>query len=166
MLANGRWDLMRRLTLNLLTTTIVALPSNASKWQMGFNSALKGLKLDDGYGAEIISPYYTITNTLPNWVQLAQKRANLQKVDVKVGEAEFRFYYQRCDQANLVEDVAHTRVSELIAVPSYFMFEFPCIIRLYYIKDQQDTTMAVLFISNCKITLHVSDASRVHYQEY
>ena len=30
-------------TLNLLTTTIVASPSNASKWQMGFNSAFKGL---------------------------------------------------------------------------------------------------------------------------
>jgi hypothetical protein len=33
------------LTLNLLTTTIVALPINASKWQMGFNSAFKGLIL-------------------------------------------------------------------------------------------------------------------------
>ena len=33
------------LTLNLLTTTIVAPPSNASKWQIGFNSAFKGLKL-------------------------------------------------------------------------------------------------------------------------
>jgi hypothetical protein len=59
MLANGRWDLIHfsfvdfslcdkyrrknRLTLNLLTTTIVAPPSNASKWQMGFNSAFKGL---------------------------------------------------------------------------------------------------------------------------
>jgi len=32
------------LTLNLLTTTIVAAPSNASKWQMRFNSAFKGLK--------------------------------------------------------------------------------------------------------------------------
>ena len=32
------------LTLNLLTITIVAPPSNASKWQMGFNSAFKGLK--------------------------------------------------------------------------------------------------------------------------
>ena len=31
------------LTLNLLTTTIVAFPSNASKRQMGFNSAFKGL---------------------------------------------------------------------------------------------------------------------------
>ena len=31
------------LTLNLLTTAIVAPPSNASKWQMGFNSAFKGL---------------------------------------------------------------------------------------------------------------------------
>ena len=33
------------LTLNLLTTTIVAPPSNASKWQMGFNSAFKGLNM-------------------------------------------------------------------------------------------------------------------------
>jgi hypothetical protein len=32
-----------QLTLNLLTTTIVAPPSNARKWQMGFNSAFKGL---------------------------------------------------------------------------------------------------------------------------
>jgi hypothetical protein len=31
------------LTLNLLTTTIVAPPSNASNWQMGFNSVFKGL---------------------------------------------------------------------------------------------------------------------------
>ena len=36
-------DLETSLTLNLLTTTIVAPPSNASKWQMGFNSAFKGL---------------------------------------------------------------------------------------------------------------------------
>ena len=35
--------LLVRLTLNLLTTTIVAPPSNASKWQMGFNSAFEGL---------------------------------------------------------------------------------------------------------------------------
>jgi len=33
-----------------------------------------------------------------------------------------------------------------------FMFEFPCIISLYYIKNQQDATFAVLFISHCKIT--------------
>ena len=43
------------LTLNLLTTTIVAPPSNARKWQMGTNSAFKGLKwvlqrLNGGYG--------------------------------------------------------------------------------------------------------------------
>jgi hypothetical protein len=36
----GLWN---SLTLNLLTTTIVAPPSNASKWQMGINSAFKGL---------------------------------------------------------------------------------------------------------------------------
>ena len=31
------------LTFNLLMTTIVAPLSNASKWQMGFNSAFKGM---------------------------------------------------------------------------------------------------------------------------
>jgi len=36
------------LTLNLLTTTIVAPPSNTSKWQMGFNSAFKGLRQQTG----------------------------------------------------------------------------------------------------------------------
>jgi len=36
----------------------------------------------------------------------------------------------------------------------------------YYIKDQQDATLAVLFISHCKITVHVSDAFCVHHQEY
>ena len=38
-----------KLTLNLLMTTIVAPPSNASKWQMGFNSAFKGLILPFKY---------------------------------------------------------------------------------------------------------------------
>ena len=47
-----------------------------------------------------------------------------------------------------------------------FMFEFLCIISLYYIKNQQDSILAVLFISHCKITLHVSDAFCVHHQEY
>jgi hypothetical protein len=37
---------------------------------------------------------------------------------------------------------------------------------LYYIKNQQDATLAVLFISNCKNTLYVSDVYRVHHQEY
>jgi hypothetical protein len=39
--SRSQWP--RGLTLNLLTTTIVAPPSNASKWQMEFNSAFKGL---------------------------------------------------------------------------------------------------------------------------
>ena len=37
---------------------------------------------------------------------------------------------------------------------------------LYYTKNQQDATLAVLFISHCKIILHVSDAFCVHHQEY
>ena len=42
------------LTPNLLTTTIVAPPSNASKWQMGFNSAFKGLMLRHKTGSTAI----------------------------------------------------------------------------------------------------------------
>jgi len=43
-----RWVVSKRtLTLNLLTTTIVSPSSNVSKWQMGFNSAFKGLNYDD-----------------------------------------------------------------------------------------------------------------------
>ena len=40
------------------------------------------------------------------------------------------------------------------------------VITLYYIKNQLDATLAVLFISHCKITLHVSDAFCIHHQEY
>ena len=47
-----------------------------------------------------------------------------------------------------------------------FIFEFPCIISLYYIRNQLYATLAELFISHCKITLHVSDAFCVHHQEY
>ena len=49
---------------------------------------------------------------------------------------------------------------------NFFIFEFPCIIILYYTKNKQDATLALLFISNCKITLHVSDASRIHHQKH
>ena len=45
------------------------------------------------------------------------------------------------------------------------MFEFPCIVTLYYIKNQQDATLAVLFISHCKITLRVSDAFCAHHPD-
>ena len=37
---------------------------------------------------------------------------------------------------------------------------------VYYVKNQQDASLEVLFISHCKITLHVSDAFCVHHQEY
>jgi hypothetical protein len=37
---------------------------------------------------------------------------------------------------------------------------------LYYVKNQRDATLAVLFISHCKITVHVSDALCAHHQEY
>ena len=55
---------------------------------------------------------------------------------------------------------------KVFVLTSFFMFEFPCIVSLYYIKKQQDATLAVMFTSNCKITLHVSDALSVHHQEY
>ena len=60
----------------------------------------------------------------------------------------------------------YLRFSPRVTGKFHFMFDFPCIISLYYTKNQQDATLAVLFISNGKITLHVSDAFCVHHQEY
>ena len=37
---------------------------------------------------------------------------------------------------------------------------------IYYIRNQQDATLAVSFISHCKITVHVSDTFCVHNREY
>jgi hypothetical protein len=59
------------LTLNLLTTTIVAPPSNASKWQMGFNSVFKGLI------HTLISMSSTVGGTEPLEIHSAVIRANL-----------------------------------------------------------------------------------------
>ena len=57
-----------------------------------------------------------------------------------------------------------TELTENIDIYMYFMFEFPCIVSLYYIRNQQDAALAVSPISHCKITLHVSDA--FYNQEY
>jgi hypothetical protein len=46
MVADGRWDLTRRLTLILLTWRIWWAPNNGSRWQMRFNSAFRGLQKD------------------------------------------------------------------------------------------------------------------------
>ena len=52
------------LTLNLLTTTIVAPPSNVSKWQMGFNSVFKGLMLSGNVALLSRGVYTELNNTL------------------------------------------------------------------------------------------------------
>ena len=39
-------------------------------------------------------------------------------------------------------------------------------LHIYYIRNQRDATLAVLFINNCSNTLHVSDVYRVRHQEY
>jgi len=57
------------LTLNLLTTTIVAPPSNDSKWQMGFNSVFKGLMLT--LNVERAIPPDALRRQMPSTVILA-----------------------------------------------------------------------------------------------
>ena len=48
---NHTWILVCRLTLILLTWNIGWVPNNASKWQMGFNSAFKGLTSSSSSGS-------------------------------------------------------------------------------------------------------------------
>ena len=54
------------LTLNLLTTSIVAPSSNASKWQMGFNSAFKGLKAVQLWNTSLTLNLLTTTIVAPS----------------------------------------------------------------------------------------------------
>ena len=67
-----------KLTLNLLTTTIVAPPSNISKWQMGFNSAFKGLKVQNLhfllFFKENRAVYATITKNEPGLASAKKNR--------------------------------------------------------------------------------------------
>ena len=58
--ANGRWDLTRRLSLILLTWRIWWAPNNASKWQMGFNLAFKGLKMNAATSPPLFRPFYHV----------------------------------------------------------------------------------------------------------
>ena len=51
------------LTVNPLTSTIVAPSSNASKWQMGFNSAFKGLR-------EIFRKWEGVVGTGTSWLRI------------------------------------------------------------------------------------------------
>ena len=62
-------------------------------------------------------------------------------------------------KSNLLEWLCPMRTDRQMNIQSNRQIE------LYYIKNQQDATLAVLFISHWNITLHVSDASRVHHQE-
>ena len=43
-----------------------------------------------------------------------------------------------------------------------YIVRHSCVLGVHYIKNQLDATLAVLFISHCKITLHVSDATVVN----
>ena len=57
--------------------------------------------------------------------------------------------------------VKHNNLLNLIIGCLYISF-----FGLYYINNQLDAALVVLFISHCKITLHVSDAFCFHHQEY
>jgi len=48
----------------------------------------------------------------------------------------------------------------------FFLFAFYKLETLLFLLKEELKLRVVLFISNCKITLHVSDAFCVHHQEY
>jgi len=76
---------------------------------------------------------------------------------------EIKHYMNYCYKANILTERKKLRE---ILTPGYSILLAKRIFCIYYIKNQQDATLAVLFISNCKINLHVSDAFCVHHQEY
>jgi hypothetical protein len=57
-----------------------------------------------------------------------------------------------CKSAQSWTNSTYFQSSHILSQTSFliFMFEFPCIISLYYMKNQQDATLAALFISKCK----------------
>jgi uncharacterized membrane protein YhfC len=65
----------------------------------------------------------------------------------------------------LAEEATVLQAEEATVLQGMFdrLFEIGSI---YYTRNQLDATLAVLFINNCKNTLHVSDVHRVHHQEY
>jgi len=63
------------LTLILLTWRIRWVPNNASKWQMGFNSAFKGLK--EHYGKAVKK--YELIDAGPWWVEMLVLVAQLHR---------------------------------------------------------------------------------------
>ena len=84
LLYNPRSDFANvALTLNLLTTTIVAPPSNASKWKMGFNSAFKGLSLVFNNHALMLACAWCDTQKLKLWfwkVCVSQRRFDQRRI--------------------------------------------------------------------------------------
>ena len=51
-------------------TTIVAPPSNASKWQMGFNSAFKGLNSERSAAESLRNKIYRSSEMTTNTLQV------------------------------------------------------------------------------------------------
>ena len=72
---------------------------------------------------------------------------------------------QRHDCKNISSTITAIR-NLLSAFPALEEIAIKCYYFLYYMKNQQDATLAVFFISNCKITLHVSEDFCFHHQEY
>jgi len=85
-----------RLTLNLLTTTIDAPPSNASKWQMGFNSAFKGLRVIAAGGwYSAISQWQVHGNRntrLRNWVMVNTQASSGYCAGTQTAKKPFHLY--------------------------------------------------------------------------
>ena len=108
----------------------------------------------DGVGGGVHSHLFPVT-------------LNARKYPSALNELGVRGPHNVCGQFGLQIDLSIISI-QLLSVYAIlnFMFEFPYIISLRYIKSQQDATLAVLFISHCKITHHVSEAFCVHHQEY
>ena len=80
-----------RLTLILLTWSIWWAPNNASRWQMGFNSAFKGLKMEGHCSLRSLEPITRCCSIIPHKHEVFDHLFSVVQKPAKIGPRRLIF---------------------------------------------------------------------------